>query len=401
MPGTQQILQALVLPVPVGRVAHHREPQELEVHPDLVRAAGVQDRLDQRRPAQSLQHMVAGPRLTSSVVIHRHALAMGGMPSNGGADFAPVARQLAAEDRLVDLLHPAGGELGGKRQVRFVVLRHDQAAAGFLVQPMDDARAGDTADAAQPARAVVKQGVDERVFFVTSRRMHYQPRRLVQHQQRLVLIQDVEQHRFRLGFGGPGFRPVHFNLLAGPGRVRRLDDAAVDPDVALLDQALNRTPRDGRELAAQVGVEPLRGQRVFDGQDFRAGRHSKRSMTAAAHSSMVPPVGRRRFDRLGLMVGAPGDQEDQPHARADRAVRHIEGGKPDLSSVSLLHVEVNEINHMPRPQPVNQIPHDPAEDQPKGDLAEEGARVKVMPAKEQHQQRKQGDAGQQPVVAAE
>ena len=53
---------------------------------------------------------------------------------------------------------------------------------------MDDARARDAADAAQLARAMVKQGVDERMFFVPSRRMHHQPRRLVQHQQGLVLI---------------------------------------------------------------------------------------------------------------------------------------------------------------------------------------------------------------------
>ena len=198
---------------------------------------------------------------------------MGGMPGNGGADVAPVARQLAADDRLVDLLHLAGGELGGERQVRLVVLGHDQAAAGFLVEPVDDARARDAADAAQLPRAMVKQRVDERVFLVAGRRMHHQPRRLVQHQQGLVLVQDVERYLLRLGFGGPGFRPVHFDLLAGARRVRGLDGAAVDPDVALLDQPLNRAARDRRELAAQVGVEPLRRQRVFDGQDFSAGRH--------------------------------------------------------------------------------------------------------------------------------
>ena len=78
---------------------------------------------------------------------------------------------------------------------------------------MDDAGAGDAADAAQLPGAMVEQGVDQRVFFVARRRMHHQPRRLVQHQQRFVLEQDVERHFLRLGFGGPGFRPVHFDLL--------------------------------------------------------------------------------------------------------------------------------------------------------------------------------------------
>ena len=91
---------------------------------------------------------------------------MGWMPGDGGADFALVARHFAADDCLIDLLHPAPGELGGECQVGFVVLRHDQAAAGFLVQPVDDARARDAADAAQLARAMVQQRVDERVLFV-------------------------------------------------------------------------------------------------------------------------------------------------------------------------------------------------------------------------------------------
>jgi hypothetical protein len=66
-----------------------------------------------------------------------------------------------------------------------------------------------------------------------------------------------------------------------------------------------------------------------------------------------------------------------------------------------LDVKVDEINHMPNPQPVDEIPHNSAEDQAEGDLAEEGARVKLMAAEEQHQQREEGDAGQQPVVATE
>jgi hypothetical protein len=72
--------------------------------------------------------------------------------------------------------------------VRLVILRHDQAAAGFLVEAVDDARARDAANAAQLAGAMVKQGIDERVFFVPSRWMHYQPRGLVQHQQGVVLV---------------------------------------------------------------------------------------------------------------------------------------------------------------------------------------------------------------------
>ena len=42
--------------------------------------------------------------------------------------------------------------------------------------------------------AMVEQGVDQGVFFVAGGRMHHQPRRLVQHQQGFVLVEDVERH---------------------------------------------------------------------------------------------------------------------------------------------------------------------------------------------------------------
>ena len=72
--------------------------------------------------------------------------------------------------------------------MRFVILRHHQAAAGFLVEAMDDARSGDAPDAAQLPGTMVQQGVDEGVFFVARCRMHHQPRWLIQHQQGFVLI---------------------------------------------------------------------------------------------------------------------------------------------------------------------------------------------------------------------
>src|ERR1035441_8184284 len=111
-----QLRHALVLPVAVGRVAHERKAEELEVHPDLVGAAGVQDRLDKRRPLQPLQHAIVRPRLASDVVVHGHALAVGGMPGDARSDFAPVARQFPAEDSVVNLLHLPSGELGGERE---------------------------------------------------------------------------------------------------------------------------------------------------------------------------------------------------------------------------------------------------------------------------------------------
>ena len=128
---------------------------------------------------QSFKHPIARMRRPAVIVIaNRHAFAMRRMPGDGGADVAFVARDDAADDGEVDLLHGASGELCGERDVRFIILGDDQAAAGFLVEPMDDAGARDAADAAEFARAMVEQGVDERVFLIAGSGMHDQCRRV-------------------------------------------------------------------------------------------------------------------------------------------------------------------------------------------------------------------------------
>ena len=91
--------------------------------------------------AKSFDDAVTGVRGAAFVfVAHGHAFAMRGMPCNGGADVAFVAGQHAADDREVDFFHRSAGKLIREGNMRFVVLGHDQAAAGFLVEPVDNAR---------------------------------------------------------------------------------------------------------------------------------------------------------------------------------------------------------------------------------------------------------------------
>ena len=101
------------------------------------------------------------------------------------------------------------------------------------------------------------------------------------------LRKDVERDRLRLGLRGPGFRPVHFDLLAGPGRVRRLDDAAVDPNVALLDQPLNGAARDSRELAAEVSSSRSDGSECSTVRTSEREDISRSQSHAVSHPSMV------------------------------------------------------------------------------------------------------------------
>ena len=169
----RQLLQPLVFRRAVSLIAHHGMTEVLKMHANLMRAAGVDLHLDVGGALQFLQHAVArvrGP--TVGIVLHRHAFAVRGMPGDGGVDLAGVTRDFAADDGVINFFYDAIGKLFRKRNVRFVIFRNHEAAAGFLVEPVDDAGARHAADAAQRTLAMVEQGVDERVFLVAGGGMH-------------------------------------------------------------------------------------------------------------------------------------------------------------------------------------------------------------------------------------
>ena len=89
-------------------------------------------------------------------------------------------------------------ELRRETDVGAIVLGDDQQAAHVLVQPVDDARPQHAADARQAAGAVGEQGIDQGAARMARRRMDHQARRLVEHEQVLVLEHDVERARLRL-----------------------------------------------------------------------------------------------------------------------------------------------------------------------------------------------------------
>ena len=173
------------------------------------------------------------------------------------ARISPVARRrLAADERVINFFDFARRELFRERDVRLVIFGDNEAAAGFLVEPVDDARSRHAADAAQRTIAVMQQRVDERVFLVTGGGMHDESGGFVDDEQRFVLEQNIERDFFRLRLGGPGFGPMDFNFFAGTRMMRRFDDFTVDADVAFFNQALQRATRGGGKFFTQEFVEP-------------------------------------------------------------------------------------------------------------------------------------------------
>jgi hypothetical protein len=108
-----------------------------------------------------------------------------------------------------------------------IALGDDQTSASVFVEAMHDAWASDSADPAELAFAVMKQGVDQSMLLVPRRRMHNQTGRFVENQQALVFEEYVQLHRLGLGFGRPRLRPMDLNFLTGMWHMRRFDRLAV------------------------------------------------------------------------------------------------------------------------------------------------------------------------------
>jgi hypothetical protein len=136
------------------------------------------------------------------------------------------------------------GELPGQPFVRDIGLGHDQQARGILVDAMDDPRPRDAADARKLATAMVQQGVDQRTIGIARRRVDDQPRRLVDHDQVRVFVNDRQRNIL-----GHRFRRRRFRHADGVRRTRRglgrglRRDAPGDFDLAFLDQRLDPLAR--------------------------------------------------------------------------------------------------------------------------------------------------------------
>ena len=74
-----------------------------------------------------------------------------------------------------------------------VVLGRDHDAADLAVEPVDDARPQHAADAGQAGAAMGQQRVDQRAVGMAGRRVDDQAGGLDQHDQVLVLEQDLQR----------------------------------------------------------------------------------------------------------------------------------------------------------------------------------------------------------------
>ena len=229
----------------VELVADQRQADVREVGADLVLAAGQRHGLDQAVAGAAPEHPPARLRRQPARArqhLDRDALARG--QRQRLVDQALVVGRGADAHREVALVHLAAFE------------RALHACRGCQVPGHHDDPAGLTVQAVRRVQLLVgialAEELRQRVEVVLGRRVHREQRRLVDHQQRLVLIDDAELGwRVGLGLG----RAADHELVAdGHGRVR-LHAASARPLELRLDDALDARAREARDLLLQEQID--------------------------------------------------------------------------------------------------------------------------------------------------
>ncbi|MNT49083.1 hypothetical protein D3C72_1859110 [compost metagenome] len=165
-----------------------------------------------------------------------------------------LVRRLAPDQREVGALDGPGGQLAHEVGLRGKRTGDDHQARGFLVQPMHDTGARQLAR----GRVAVQQAVEHRTAPVTGGRMHDQPGRLVDDEQRGVLEHHVQRHVLRRE--GEGLRRnlrLDLDLLAHLDRSLGAARLAIHPHGAFLDPLLDAAAREFTEMPREQFVEPL------------------------------------------------------------------------------------------------------------------------------------------------
>jgi len=171
----------------------------------------------------------------AAAIADSHSFAMRRMPCNGSTNLTVFLCEFPTDNGVINLLYCSTGKLGGEGQVGGIVLRHDQASARFLVEPMHNSRPGNTANSAEASLTVMEQAIHEGIIIVARCRMNHQSWGLVDDEEGFVFVQNIHRHLLRLRSRRPGFRPEDLNAFAGARDMSRLDGAPIHANMPLVN----------------------------------------------------------------------------------------------------------------------------------------------------------------------
>src|SRR5215831_4846415 len=234
----------------VHRIAEERVPNRGKMHADLVRASRFELAAQKRRAVEMLDDAdvrACGP----AVRYDRHRRARDRVPADRCVD-GHGARNSSRRNREIFPLDRSRRELTHEIGLRRRGLCDHHETARVLVQTMHDARSWKLRE----RRSVMEQRVQKRPVAIAAARMDDELCRLVDHEDRVVLVDHRKRNRLRhvrrCGWIR-GRRNVDPFMAAQPMLLRDVD--AVDRDVAGLDPALEPAPRMLRQQCRERLIE--------------------------------------------------------------------------------------------------------------------------------------------------
>jgi hypothetical protein len=230
---------------------------ELERHPGHVRSP--------------LDHAVPGDRDARAPALRRRPGRIGGPDAKRAllhedvAERSLIRRHHTFDDRDVPSLRGAREELRLEVLLRFRGLGDDQEPRGLPVQPVDDERPPRGARALEigPHHAI------GRALPLVLGPDREEPRRLLDDEERLVLVDETE----RGGEGRGWRRPERDRIGRGHGRARIANDLATDPHPAGYEPGAQAPARRVGELLAEAGQDT--GRRRVHGVTARVARRGQ------------------------------------------------------------------------------------------------------------------------------
>ena len=243
----------------IGRVAQQRITNMRHVNANLVRTPRLQPATHMGMGTIARDHTIMRDRLAAGVA-YRHALAIHRMAVDRRIDM-PACGHHAHGHRLVFALDRALGQIRDQFRVRGKGLGHHENAGGVLVEPMHDARPRQRGQRC----VVVDQRILQRAIRVAGAGMHHEPGRFVDHQNGVVLVDDIERDRLgdHAGIVRLAGHEQAYLLAAGDLGLghRRF---AVDRERALGEPVLQARTRVVGQHFSQSPIQPPAGELVWN-----------------------------------------------------------------------------------------------------------------------------------------
>lgn len=226
-----------------------------EMHADLMRSAGQGLDAQVRGVIEALQDAIAGECFSSLGGGGDHLFSVLAAAGDMRLDESAFFGRRSDDNSAVFLVNRAGLELLCEPVVCHIVLSHDDAAGGVLIQPVNNAGAK-RMPASGKLSAVGEQRVDKGVRRITCCWVHDETRGFVDHDEVIVFVKDVEGDVLGFESGFLRRRKNRFDSITGLDRMVRLDLLPVESDKSLLDELLNVRPRPVGKLLRKKSIQP-------------------------------------------------------------------------------------------------------------------------------------------------